>query len=120
MLAFYHRIARRLYPARLVLWMLTAASAAAFLLVLFNRGGAFGEPFLLPMVLVFAWMVAALSVTYGFYETLPSARPGARALHRIAVWAKRAYLWLMAALMSAVSIALALLCIRAVAISLRG
>ena len=120
MLAFYHRLARRLYPARSVLWLCMAASAVVFMLALFNRGGGLGEAHLLPAVMVFAWLIAALGVVYGFVEALPSAESEMPLLRRVAIRARRAYFWLMAALMSAVSVVLVVLCVRAVGIALRG
>jgi len=120
MLAFYHRLANRLHRARHVLWALAAMCAIAFLAILFGIGGPTAERYLLPSVLVFTWLVGALSVTYGFRHPLPSAEQGASLLRRITVGAKRAYLWTMAALMSAVSVALGVLCLRAAAIILRG
>ena len=120
MLKFYHRLARRLYPLRHLLWLCTVASAALVVLAVFRPGGALGEAILLPTVLMFAWLIAAISVVYGFVEAPPSAEPGMPLLRRIAIRARRSYFWLMAALMSAVSIALAVLCVRAVAIALRS
>ena len=120
MLAFYHRLARKLYPMRHLLWLCTAAAAAISVFAVFDRGGALGEGLLLPAVMVFAWLIAALSVVYGFVEALPSAQSGMPLLRRVAIHARRSYFWLMAALMSAVSIALAVLCVRAVGIALRS
>ncbi len=103
-----------------MLWSLAALCGVAFLSILFGIGGPSVERYLLLSVLAFTWLVGALSVTYGFRHPLPRAKQGASLLARIAVAAKRAYLWTMAALMSAVSVALGVLCVRAVAIVLRG
>lgn len=120
MLNFYHRLALKLHRLRHVLWLLAAASLAGFVLMLFDVAGPQAEPYLLPLVLLFAWLLAAISVAYGFAPPLPVAPPGASWWARTKVVLMRSYLWTMAMVMSLVSVAVGVLSVRAASLLIIG
>jgi len=103
MLRFYHRLARRLYPARLAVWALCLAAVAAFAATLFTAGGGRDELYMLGSVTVFLWTLGALVTTYIFVAPLPSAGPEAGLVARVKAAAKRGFLWLLAVVMTALT-----------------
>ena len=119
MLTFYHRLAQRLLRYRPVLWLLCIGAVAASLAAVFAVPGADGGRYTFGAIALLMWAVCLLTVSYGFTAPPPAAEPGSRLFARMGVRIRRGLLWLMALLMTALSILVAFVTLRAVGVWVR-
>jgi hypothetical protein len=120
MLNLFHALGRRLHRARSVLWALAAGAALLFAAAVLVMDAASSQGWLLGCVTVLLWCISALSVAYGFSGGLPTAEAGAGWFRRLRVTLARAYLWLMALLMTVASVGVLWVSLRSIGIALRG
>lgn len=77
MLEFYHRLALRLWPWRVLFWVLAALAVAVFLLSLFGPVAWRGELLTVAALALAQWAVIAGGLLYGLRQPLPQAGAGA-------------------------------------------
>lgn len=118
MLAFFHAVARRLYPLRLALWLFAAACLVFFAVTVFGFGPAPGGDELMVSVVALLWVLSALTVVHGFHQPLPRAPEGAPLMARVKVRLLRAFLWLMAVVVTLLTMSMLLVTVRALGIAM--
>lgn len=91
-------------------------SAGALLL----SDGATDQAYTLAVIAVLMWSLCLIMVTYGFAAPLPGVDENIGLLARLKVRVKRGCLWLMAIFTTALSVLVALVSLRALAIVMRS
>jgi hypothetical protein len=120
MLDFYHRLARRLYGYRWVLWLLCGLAVALFSGALLFRGTADDQWATLGAIAVLLWTICLLTLAYSFNAPLPAAGPEAGWFARQAIRIRRGFLWLMALAMSLLTGLVIFASLRIAAVLVRG
>ena len=119
MLSFFHIAGRHLYRVRKLLWLLAAVCLGTFAVGVFAMDGTASQPWLIGSVVALIWTMSAVSVAYGFSRPLPEAVKGQAFFARLKVKLTRIYLWLMAALVSLISLGVIILSVRALSLLIR-
>jgi len=113
LLRLYTTLARRLHPYRAVVWVLSAAAAIAFVLVLFLFKGREDETYMLAAVTVLMWTLSLTAIIELFVTPPPEVEAGERLLARLGKRLRRAGYWLTAVLMTALCGAVVVFSLRA-------
>ncbi len=120
MLNFYHRLAVRLRPWRAALWLACALAVAGVLAPMFLVAGETGGRYVFTAITALMWLVALLMVSHGFAAPPPVLAPGLSFRGRWGVRIRRAALWTMALLMTALSALVVFVSLRVLGIWLRS
>ena len=102
--AIYHRLARRLYPYRVVIGVLGGSAIAAFFAVALALGGTVDALYALASLTVLLWVFWLLSVTFIFVDPKPALEPVAPFRRRVMIRVRRGFLILLALLTTALLI----------------
>ncbi len=113
MLEFYHSLALRLHPVRLLFWVLGAAGIAALAASLFGPETWREEIYNVLAMTVLLWAVLGGSIVHGFAAPLPEAAAGAGRAQRFWIGVQRALLGLFALFVSGLALAVAFATFRA-------
>lgn len=113
MLEFYHRLALRLRPVRLLFWMLGAGGVAGLAASLFGPDSWREEIYNVLAMTALLWAVLGASIVHGFAASLPAAAAGAGRAQRFWVGVQRALLGLFALFVSGLALAVAFATLRA-------
>lgn len=119
MLAFYRRLAAWLQGHVVALWLLCAAAVAAAFAAIFMVPGATAGRYVFGAVVLLMWAIGLLTVSHVFAAPLPEIAPGMRWFARLRTRIRRAALILMAVAMSALSLLLAFVTVRAIGVWVR-
>lgn len=119
MLEFYHRLALRLRPVRLLFWLLGVAGVAALVVSLFGPVPWRDEIYNVLAMTVLLWAVLGASIVHGFAAPLPEAAAGAGRAQRFWVGVQRALLGLFALFVTGLALAVAFATMRAAGMSLQ-
>ncbi|MCC5887917.1 MAG: hypothetical protein JJT88_15895 [Gammaproteobacteria bacterium] len=113
MLEFYHRLALRLRPVRLLFWVLGAGGVAGLAVSLFGPEPWREEIYNVLAMTVLLWAVLGSSIVHGFAAPLPEAAAGAGRAQRFWIGVQRALLGLFALFVSGLALAVAFATLRA-------
>lgn len=113
MLEFYHRLALRLRPVRLLFWILGAGGIAGLAASLFGPEPWREEIYNVLAMTVLLWAVLGGSIVHGFATPLPTAVADAGRAQRFWVGVQRALLGLFALFVSGLALAVAFATMRA-------
>ena len=120
MLAFYNRLAKRLYGLRPILWALGALAVGAFGSVLFLSDGSINSAYALLSVTVLLWSAWLLAVAHSFAEPPPMFDPAARIWTRFKAKLKLGLVWAHTLIMTALFLLALVMTIRTTGIVLGG
>lgn len=120
MLEFYHRLALRLHPVRLLFWMLGGLGIVAFAATLFGPVPWRGEVYNVLAMTVLLWAVLGASIVHGFVAPLPAAPDGAGAVQKFWIGLQRAMLSFFALFLTGLGLAVVFATTRAVGMLLRA
>lgn len=120
MLAFYHRLALWLHGCRRALWIVAGCAIAVFCAAIFLVPGHGAGAYAFSSLTLLMGAICLLTIAYSFRAPVPGIDPGARWTGRLKVRTRRACLWLMAALMTALSAMVVFMTLRALGIWMRG
>lgn len=120
MLEFYHRLALRLHPVRLLFWVLGVAGVAAFAVTLFGPEPWRDEVYNVFAMTLLLWAVLGASIVHGFAAPLPTAPEGAGAGQRFWIGLQRAMLGLFALFLTGLALAVVFATTRAFGMLLRA
>jgi len=111
LLHFYSRLAVPVYRYRFLLWAISVAAAGFFGVSLFASAASETAP--LGSLLVFMWSLLLLALGYCFVKPVPQVDPEAGFMARLASRIKRALLWVVALLATALCLYIVYLSVRA-------
>ncbi len=120
MLDYYHRLARRLYRYRLVLWGLSVGAVALFAGAVLRQGAVDDQWATLGAIAVLLWSICLLTLAYSFRAPLPVAGAGAGWFTRQTIRIRRGFLWLMALAMTLLTGLVIFASVRIAAVLVRG
>lgn len=120
MLTFYHRLAVRLQSWRAALWLACTLAVAGVFVPMFLVAGEAGGRYVFTAITVLIWLIALLTVSHGFAVPPPVSVPGLSFRERWGVRIRRAALWVMALLMTTLSLLVAFVTVRALGVWLRS
>jgi len=119
MLEFYHGLALRLRPVRLLFWVLGALGFAGLAATLFGPQLWREEVYNVLAMTVLLWAVLGGVIVHGFMPPLPEAAPGAGRAARFWTGVQRALLGLFGLFVSGLALAVAFATLRAAGMLLR-
>lgn len=120
MIDFFHRLGRRLWRWRVLLWAMCALGAAAVPVAVFGVRGTDGAHYVFAALAVLMWAVCLLMTAYGFAAPPPVVEPGSGWFARLRVRVRRAGLYFAALLTVALTLLVAYTSLRALLLLLRG
>ncbi len=97
----YHRLARQLYPFRLLIGVLGGGAVAAFIVVALALGWTVDVLYALASLTALLWVLWLLAVTFIFVEPKPELEPAAPFRRRVAIRLRRAAALVLALLTTA-------------------
>ena len=118
MLAFYNRLAKRLYSLRAILWALGVLSIGAFVGVLFLESGSIDGSYALAALTFLLWTLWLLALAYGFFEELPEVDAAARFWTKLGARVRRGFLWVLALSLTALLVVAVIMTVRTAGIML--
>lgn len=120
MLDRFHRLGRRLWRWRLVLWAMCVLAALAVPAAALARPGEEGARLVLLALAALMWAICLLMTTYGFSRPLPVIEAGAGWLTRLQIRCRRFGLRFAALLTAILTLLVAYTSARAIFMLLRG